>query len=404
MGNDIAPGSDRFSRPTPSSDDFSRPLPPVLDPTVPPAGLRPAPKTLEISITGRCNLRCKYCFYADEMAALSDLPTKRWLAFFQELGQLAVQRVTLSGGEAFTRPDLFELIDGLIENKMRYGILTNGTLINEATLQAFAVGKRRLRLDSIQVSIDGSCAEVHNKSRPPNSFHRALEGLRLLVHARFPATVRVTINHHNVDDLENVARLLLEDIGLPGFSTNEAEEFGTARCHGQDVVLTEEERQRAMDTLLMLNERYGGRINAQAGPLSRATFFAEIKELVARGETGKPGRGTLCSCGGVFQKRAVLHGGTMVPCNLLPTLTMGVIGVNPLREAWQHHPSINAVRQRREIPLDSLPTCHDCHYTGFCAGGCPASVMARYGRLNAVDPVFCYGNYVRMPKEPHDTL
>ena len=102
---------------------------PVFDPTVPPPGLKPRPKNVDISITGRCNLRCQYCFYADEMVALSDLPTERWLAFFEELGELAIQRVTLSGGEAFTRPDLFELIDGVIANKMRYSILSNGTLI-----------------------------------------------------------------------------------------------------------------------------------------------------------------------------------------------------------------------------------------------------------------------------------
>jgi SynChlorMet cassette radical SAM/SPASM protein ScmE len=309
------------------------------------------------------------------------------------LGGLGVQRVTLSGGEVFTRPDVFELIDSVIENRMRYSILTNGTLITEETMQEFAGGKRRLRLDSIQVSIDGSKAEIHDLSRPPKSFHRALRGLRLLKHANFPVTVRVTINHHNVDDLEKVAALLLEDVGLSGFSTNEAEEFGTARCHGQDVVLTEEERQRAMGALTAINERYGGRIGAQAGPLARAQHFADIDRRVAAGETGMPNRGTLCSCGGVFQKMAILHDGTMVPCNLLPKLTMGVIGSTPLQEAWLHHPSINVVRQRRQIELRSLPTCHDCDYTGFCAGGCPAGVMSKFGQLNVIDPVFCYRAY-----------
>jgi len=374
----------------PSAQD----LPPVLDLTVPPPGLRSAPMTLELSLTGRCNLHCAYCYYANEMVALRDLPTERWLAFFEEIGQLGVQRVTLTGGEVFTRKDLWQLIDGVIENKMRYSILSNGTLINETTLQQFAVGKRRLRLDSIQVSIDGSCAEVHNKSRPPDSFHRALQAVRLLHHARFPVTVRCTINHHNVDDLANIAVLLLDDVGLPSFSTNEAEQMGTARCYGQDVVLNEDERRRAMGSLQELSVHYGGRISAQAGPLSRLRFFNDIADAVAHGETGTPGHGTLCSCGGVFQKMAVLHDGTMVPCNLMPALTMGVIGVNPLQAAWQRHPSINAVRQRRQIPLSSLPTCHDCPYTGFCTGGCPAAALAKYGQLNVRDEVFCYREYV----------
>jgi SynChlorMet cassette radical SAM/SPASM protein ScmE len=345
---------------------------------------------LDLSLTGRCNLKCRYCFYANEMTALSDMPTERWHALFEELGRLGVQNVCLSGGEVFTRPDLFELIDGVIANKMRYAILTNGTLITEETLKEFAKGKRRLRLGSIQVSIDGSCAAIHDQSRPPKSFDRALRGLRLLKAAHFPVTVRVTVNRANVNDLPNVARLLLEDVGLGSFSTNEADQMGSARCYGDSIVLTRSERKQAMETLARLNKEHGGRISATAGPLASASFFAEIDEACAQGKTGRPGRGTLCSCGGVFTKLAILHDGTIVPCNLLPKLVMGVFGHQSLAEVWRSSPAINVVRYRRQIPVRSLPTCKDCSYAGFCAGGCPASVMAKFGRLNARDPLVCY--------------
>jgi SynChlorMet cassette radical SAM/SPASM protein ScmE len=369
--------------------------------TVPPPGLMRAPRSVDIAITGRCNLHCKYCFYADEMAALQDLPTERWLAFFEELGRLAVHRATLTGGEVFTRPDLFVLIDAIIANRMRYDILSNGTLITEDVLAEFDVGKRRLRLDSIQVSIDGSCAEIHNRSRP-NSFERALRGLRLLVDNAFPATVRVTINRHNVDDLENIARLLLEDVGLPGFSTSEAFPMGSGKCSGESVILARGQRQQAMDSLLALNERYDGRISAQAGPLALARQFADIEARLARGETEMTGRGQLASCGGVFQKLDVQHDGTIVPCHLLPTLTMGVIGEVSLQDAWLHHPGINRVRRRREIPIRSLKTCQDCPYAGFCNGGCPGTVMIQTGELNSRDPMSCYR--IHIGEDAYDAL
>ena len=357
--------------------------------TTPPPGLMPAPRTVDIAITGRCNLRCGYCFYADDMVARQDLPTERWLAFFDELGSLAVQRATLTGGEVFTRPDLFELIDRLIAQRMRYSLLTNGTLITEGVLAQFEVGKRRLRLDSIQVSIDGSCAAVHNRSRP-DSFDRALRGLRLLLAEGFPATVRATINRHNVDDLEGIARLLLEDVGLPSFTTNEAFPMGAAKCSGEGVVLTWPERRRAMETLRALRERYGGRISATAGPLSLLDALADLQARLARGETGRPDRGTLASCGGVFAKLDMQHDGTIVPCHLLPTLTMGRIGEVGLQDVWLHHPAINALRQRRHLPTRSLTTCADCRYAGFCNGGCPGTVMVQTGELNARDPMGCF--------------
>lgn len=369
-----------------------------VDLTLPPEGLSNAPKSVDLSLTGGCNLKCRYCFYADSMAARSDLPTGRWLSFFEELGILGVQRVSLSGGEVFVRPDIFTLIDGVIENRMRFSILSNGTLITEEVINALQEGKRRLRLDSIQVSIDGSSAGIHDLSRPPHSFDRAVRGLRLLVEAKFPVTVRVTLNHHNITDLENIAHLLIDDIGLLGFSTNEAEMMGTARCNGENIMLSVAERNSAMEVLTRLDERYGGRIGAQAGPLSRAKMFRDIEGRMARGETGIPGRGTLCSCGGVFSKMAVLHDGTMVPCNLLPALTMGVIGLHSLQDAWMRSPAINAVRRRWDVPLSALEECKDCQYTGFCTGGCPASVMAKSGRLIGIDPLSCYREYLREEK------
>ena len=109
-------------------------------------------------------------------------------------------------------------------------------MITEETLKQFEIGKRRQRLDSIQISVDGSSAEVHDLSRP-KSFGRALRGLKLLKEAGYPVTVRVTINRHNVDDLENVAHLLLEEVGLPSFSTNEAYACGaTDRTEGNIIL------------------------------------------------------------------------------------------------------------------------------------------------------------------------
>jgi SynChlorMet cassette radical SAM/SPASM protein ScmE len=179
------------------------------------------PRHVDIAVTGRCNLSCAYCFYAEEMTARSDLPTRQWLDFFKVLGDAGVMTVCLTGGEAFSRPDFFELVDGVIANRMRYSVLSNGTLITAKTLAEFEKGKRRRRLDSIQISIDGASADVHDHSRP-NSFNRALHGLRLLKDAGFPMNVRVTINRFNYTDLENTARLLLEEVSLSGFSTNEA--------------------------------------------------------------------------------------------------------------------------------------------------------------------------------------
>jgi len=347
------------------------------------------PRQVDIAITGKCNLACQYCFYADEMVARTDLPTERWLSFFKELGRLGVMTVCLTGGEIFTRPDLFELIDSIITNRMRYSLLSNGTMITDETLKQFEIGKRRQRLDSIQVSVDGSSAEVHNRSRP-KSFKRALHGLKLLKEAGYPVTVRLTVNLHNVDDLENVAHLLLDEVGLSSFSTSEAYACGaTDRTEG-NIILTPAQRQKAMQVLTRLSEQYDHRIQAQAGPLILAQELKTMDDMLANGQTSRLGRGTLSACGGVFSKLAVNHDGTIIPCHSLSTLVLGTVGVDSLQEIWVNHQIIKALRQRQEIPLSSLESCQDCVYQGFCTGGCPAGAVYDTGDFNTRSPMDCY--------------
>jgi len=349
-----------------------------------------APQTLDISLTGRCNLRCQYCFYADAMHSRQDLPLAQWLSFFAELGNLAVREVCLSGGEVFVRPDLADLIDGVIANRMRYSLLTNGTLITEKTVAMLESGKRLQRLSSIQVSIDGSCPEIHDASRGRGSFDRAIAGLRLLKEDGFPVTSRVTINRYNVDDIENIARLLLDEIGIQSFGTNDAMPMG-AGCSNQDAITLRPEQQlKAMKTLSQMAEKYNGRITASAGPLANRRTYKEMEHARATGE--KPTRwqmGYLTACGCVFNKLAVHHDGVITPCNMLPELELGRINIDSLKEIWRSHPTLKALKERRQIPMGEVPGCEECEWVPYCNGSCPGLAYEMTGDLNRANPHDC---------------
>ncbi len=356
--------------------------------------LHEAPRALDLSLTGRCNLRCAYCFYADEMVGRRDLPAKRWLDFFRELDGLAVRTLTLSGGELFLRPDLWELLDALVAARMRYAILTNGTLVTEETVALLQKGRRRMRLDSIQVSIDGSRAEIHDASRGAGSFEKAIRGLRLLKAADFPATARVTVNRHNVGDLESTFRLLLDGIGLARVGTNDAMPMGAGCARREDIVLLPEQRSEAMRTLARLEREYPGRIQASAGSLALWHMFREMEEAKATGrKTRRWKMGCLSSCGCMFAKLAVHHDGMIVPCNMLAAAALGTIGETPVRSIWQDHPLLKEMRGRGEISMDQVPGCAGCEWAPYCSGGCPAAEYTRTGEMNVANPECCYRRF-----------
>lgn len=373
------------------AQQFVDPAPGSAAPPVPQVELDDAPKQVDVAITGLCNAKCTYCFYADEMAGRPDLPTDAWLAFFDELGSLAVRSVCLSGGEVFTRRDLWVLIDRAIENRMRYSLLSNGTLVDDAVVARLL--ERRTRLDSIQVSIDGSRAEIHDASRGRGSFEKALRGLRLLKQAGLPVTSRVTINQHNVGDLERIAELLLDDVGLRSFGTNDAIEMGSCR-HADSIRLPPELERAAMLALARLDRRYPGRVTAMAGPLARWRMFHAMETARFAGGEPTSRMGCLTACGCVFDKIAINHDGTITPCNMLATMVMGRIGETPIREIWRSHPHLRALRERRQIPMHDVAECKGCEWTAFCNGSCPAVQFGLTGSLHRPDPADCYRRFV----------
>jgi SynChlorMet cassette radical SAM/SPASM protein ScmE len=278
---------------------------------------------------------------------------------------------------------------------MRYSILSNGTLITERMIERLLQESRRRRLDSIQISIDGSCAAVHDKSRGAGSFERALRGLRLVVEAGLPAAVRLTVNRYNVDDLENAARLLLDDIGLASFSTNDALPLGMGCAQQDSILLTPQQRTAAMRTLVRLDRAYPDRIQASAGSLALWRMYREMEQARATGTPVKRWQmGSLSSCGCMFLKLAVHHDGIIVPCNMLPTASLGTIGQTPVSSVWQNHPLLKQMRERRNIPMRQVAGCTGCDWSPYCNGGCPSVEYTGTGEMYIASAGFCYRRFI----------
>jgi SynChlorMet cassette radical SAM/SPASM protein ScmE len=235
-----------------------------------------SPKSVDLDITTRCNLRCVYCSHFDSAGDVDeDLSTEEWLNFFEELGRAAVLDVTLSGGEATIRDDFQELVNGIVRNRMRFSLLSNGTLITDE-LATFLVDTGRC--NSVQVSIDGPSSEIHDKTRGKGSFAAAIEGLKCLKRHGIACTTRLTLTRYNYQYLEDAAKLLLDDVGLPGFSTNAASPFGMCQKNADDVALRPKEYAEAMVIHLELQKKYGNRIGAQAGPLASLKHWREMEQ------------------------------------------------------------------------------------------------------------------------------
>ncbi len=349
------------------------------------------PRSMDLAITAKCNLRCAYCSHFSSEGEVGDLPTEEWVAFFGELSRCAVLDVCLQGGEPFFRQDLPEIIEGVVRNKMRYSVLSNGVLIGDE-LAGFLASTKRCNF--VQVSIDGSCQDVHDSFRGRGSFQRVVTAIQALRRHRVSVTVRVTIHKKNFTDLENIARFLLTEVGIPEFSLNSAADLGLCRQHAEEVQLTAEERAHVMKSALRLVKKYPGRIAASAGPLAEAELWRSMEERNGQEGPLHPQGGFLSGCNGTFTKLAVRADGMIVPCNLLPGIELGRINQVDLADVWLNHPELNRLRNRRALPLSDFAFCRGCAYIPYCTGNCPATADAMLGDPYHPSPEGCYRRFL----------
>jgi Fe-coproporphyrin III synthase len=350
------------------------------------------PRSIDIEITSRCNLRCAYCYFFDNPEVVyRDLPAQEWLQFFEECGQLGIMQLSLAGGEPFCRKDLRTLLTGIVGNRMRYSLLSNGGLIDD-DIAAFIATTNRC--DYVQISIDGSKPAIHDACRGQGSWKGAVRGIRTLKRHNVPVSARVTIHRHNVQDLTGIARFLLEDLELGSFGTNAAGYLGACRGNSRSVLLAVDQRQQAMEILLRLDEKYPGRIMAEAGPLAEARMWHQMEKAKAEGTPASADGGRLTGCGCTSIQIAVRADGAIVPCCMLPQMELGRINRDSLAEVWQNSRDLNDLRARSSIPLCSFSYCAGCEYTPYCTGNCPGLAYSLTGNVNYPSPDACFRNFL----------
>src|SRR5574341_1971293 len=144
----------------PVADTFGRPL-----------------RSLRLSVTDRCNLRCKYCMPEEEYVWLprEDVLTFEEMAtltgYFTDLG---VDRVRLTGGEPLLRRDLPRLVRLLQQNRkiMDIALTTNGILLADQAQDLYDAGLHR-----ITVSLDTLRPERFKQLTRRDDLAKVLNGI-----------------------------------------------------------------------------------------------------------------------------------------------------------------------------------------------------------------------------------
>ena len=328
-----------------------------------------APEQAKLYFTWACNLHCPFCYEREERLRYPARPIDDFIALIDELEEMKVFTVTLVGGEPFAHKRCFDLIDRIVRARMRFSVLSNGTLIDAATARRLAATGR---CRQVQISLDG-LRDVHDSLRGEGSFDAAVAGIRHLQEVQIPVVVNTVFSSSNYRNMPDVARFL-EKLGVKTYR------IVPVHDHGAELP--------AGNRLLSIEEM--AHVVAEIGP--RLAEFPHLDERSAPkrfyetilNPVKVPGR-PCQRCGTPWRALSVRPDGAIFCCEYLDCGILGYIGKDRLRDVWKCG-KLEKMRQR--ILAGNEPRrraeCPDCRYRYYCMQYCPLWEYDFYCRLEII--------------------
>ena len=168
---------------------------------------------LRISVTDRCNFRCKYCVPASPFTVIEHKKIARYeeiLKITKLACELGITKVRITGGEPFVRKNIFSFLEKLctIECLNDVSITTNGALLTQGKIEKLsALGIKRLNF-----SLDTLDPEKFARITGRDRFQRVWENI-ITSHELGISPVKVNavvLKGINDDEIEDIAALTLD--------------------------------------------------------------------------------------------------------------------------------------------------------------------------------------------------
>ena len=342
----------------------------------------PRPIYVVWEITLRCDHACSHCgSRAGAFTRESELETHELLKVADALVELGAREVTLIGGEAYLRSDVYELVEYMSNKGLRVTMQTGGRGFTASKARRF----KDAGLAAVGVSIDGPQA-VHDELRnAPGSWVAAIEALHNAHDVGMIITSNSQINRLNRPYLRETAEAL-ENAGVLVWRNQITAPMGRAADRPEwilqpwmvlDVMDTLAEIQisamkRARDNGIKPERAFNVSLGNNMG------YYGPHEQLLRNRPEGKDRYWSGCAAGKWVL--GIESDGTIKGCPSLPTApyTGGNVRDESLAEIWLKDNAMAFTRTSRKDELWGF--CKGCYYADVCQAGCSFTAHSTLGR------------------------
>lgn len=304
-----------------------------------------APYRVDLALTYRCNNNCRHC-YVERPKDHPEMSTEDWKKVLDILWKQSVPQVTFTGGEATLRDDLPELIGYAEDLGIVTGLVSNGRRLSDRAYLELLI---KSGLDHIQITLESSNKDIHNKMTLCNSFDETITAIKNCVETGIPVITNTTLTYENSESIHDTIHFI-NNLGLKTFACNAIIESGGGKnpefaINMEHLVPTVEYINKLSRELNLNFIWYSPTKYCELNPMELGVGFKQ------------------CSAG--KQNICIEPNGDVIPCQSYYQ-SLGNILNNKWEEIWNHS-ILNTLRNHDYTNTE----CKTCENLPACGGGCP---------------------------------
>lgn len=338
------------------------------------------PITCVWEVTMGCNMRCGHCGSSCAEPLPDEFNTTEALEVCDQLANIGLKWITLSGGEPLTRKDLPLIIKRLSEKGISVNIITNGWLLRKD----MAGELKRSGVTTIAISIDGT-KELHDMIRRKGAFDHAEEAFALMKQLGIKTGAVTTITKQNIDVLGELKEELIRmgvdtwqvQLGLPMGNLKERPEW-----------LLEPERMKDIIDFCYETAKEG---RIKIYPADCIGYYTKKELEIKKISYGTDLVSVWDGCNAGIRGFGILQNGDVLGCTSIRDrqYVEGNLRERSLRAIWEDKSSF--LWRRNMTKTDLSGNCRSCTYGSKCLGGCPNTRLTMNGDIYS-DNQYCAYN------------
>lgn len=272
--------------------------------------------------------------------------------------------INITGGEPLIRKDIKDILRLLhkYKNEFSYGILSNGSFINDDMISLL----KETEVSFVQLSIDGD-KKTHDYLRKEGDYDRVFATASMLEKNKIRTYISFTANADNYRHIKQVAKEC-RNKNITKLWSDRLVPIGNGE-NLQDLVITKSILPHYIDTLKKSQGNFLTKIMHKKTQVSmnRALQFIDSD-------------GCYYSCSAGDSLITVDEFGNIMPCRRMPIICGNALSDN-LSDTYFNHDTFADLRQFT-IPQE----CTSCKYSLMCKGGAKCQSWAKFGTYEKADP------------------